>query len=69
MFITSGEIIGLAGSLGAVLSYLIAGIMVICVMLCISEMLSVRPVAGAFFEFPKIYVDPALAFATGWAYW
>jgi yeast amino acid transporter len=69
LFITAGEVISLAGSLGALLSYLFAGLVVTSVMLGLTEMISIRPVPGALFEFPKIYVDPALGFATGFAYW
>jgi amino acid permease len=51
------------------LAYLFAGAVVASVMLCLSEMVSVRPLAGALVEFPKLYFDPALGFATGIVYW
>jgi len=37
--------------------------------MCLSEMVSVRPVPGAIFEYPKLYVDPALGYAVGFIYW
>ena len=69
LLVTSGEIIGLAGSLGAVLAYGLAGLIVTTAMLCMNEMASVRPVAGALIDFPRLYFNPALGFATGIAYW
>lgn len=68
-FINCGDFIGLSGSVGVILSYLFAGLVVTAVMLCLSEMVSVRPVPGAIFEYPKLYVDPALGFAVGFTYW
>ncbi|KAI9700276.1 MAG: Cationic amino acid transporter 2 [Candelina mexicana] len=68
-FINCGDFIGLSGSVGVILSYLFAGLIVTAVMLCLSEMVSVRPVPGAIFEYPKLYVDPALGFAVGFTYW
>lgn len=69
LFITSGEVIGLAGSFGAILDYLCAGLVVAAVMLCLAEMISHRPVAGALIDFPTLYFDRALGFATGVVYW
>lgn len=39
------------------------------VMLCLAEMVSVRPDPGAIFEYPKLFVDPALGYAVGFIYW
>ncbi|KAI9741128.1 MAG: hypothetical protein M1834_002841 [Cirrosporium novae-zelandiae] len=69
LFINSGEFLGLSGSVGIILAYLFAGLIVMAVMLCLSEMVSVRPVPGAIFEYPKLYVDPALGYAVGFIYW
>ena len=69
VFINSGEIIALAGGPGAVIAYVVAGSIVVSVMLCLSEMVSIKPCAGALFDFPAQYYDNALAFASGWAYW
>jgi amino acid permease len=69
LFIRTGSIIVLAGSLGSLLSYIVAGLMVTAVMLCLSEMVSIRSTPGAIFEYPQRYVDPALGFAVGIIYW
>ena len=69
LFIGTGSIIELAGSLGSLISYTIAGLVVASVMLCLSEMVSIRSTPGAIFEYPQRYVDPALGFAVGVIYW
>jgi yeast amino acid transporter len=69
LFINSGELLGLSGSVGIILSYLFGGLIVMAVMMCLAEMVSVRPVPGAIFEYPKLYVDPALGYAVGFIYW
>lgn len=69
LFINSGEFLGLSGAIGIILAYFFAGLIVMAVMLCLSEMVSVRPVPGAIFEYPKLYVDPALGYAVGFIYW
>lgn len=69
LFIRGGEILSLGGSVGALLAYIIAGFMVACVMLCLSEMVAFRHEAGAIFEYPKLYVSHALGFAVGIIYW
>ena len=38
-------------------------------MVCLSEMISVRPIAGAINRFPGEYVHPSLGFAVGVIYW
>ena len=69
LFIRTGSIISLAGSLGSLISYTVAGLVVASVMLCMSEMVSIRSTPGAIFEYPQRYVDPALGFAVGVIYW
>ena len=69
LFINSGELLGLSGSVGIILSYFFGGLIAMAVMMCLAEMVSVRPVPGAIFEYPMLYVDPALGYAVGFAYW
>jgi yeast amino acid transporter len=68
MFITSGAIIGISGSVGAPLSYLIAGFIVSCVIYTLSEMVTCRPLTGALIDFPNTFVDQALGFAVCLSY-
>ena len=69
LFLDSGKIIRLTGGLGAVLSFFLAGLVVTSVMVCLAEMVSIRPAAGAIYDYPRRYVDPALGFAVGVTYW
>lgn len=62
IFVTSGSLISTAGSLGAAISYAIAGGIVACVCYTITEMLSARPVSGALIDFPHTFLDPACSF-------
>ncbi|KAI9771279.1 MAG: Cationic amino acid transporter 2 [Geoglossum simile] len=64
-FISSGELIGISGSLGSVISFICAGLVVIAVMRTLAEMASVRPLSGALIDYPHTFVDPALGFAVG----
>ena len=68
-FISSGELIGISGSLGCVISFICAGLIVIAVMRTLAEMVSVRPVSGALIDYPHTFVDPALGFAVGCLFW
>lgn len=69
LFQTSGEIIALSGSVGALLAFIFAGLVVFSVMRSLAEMASVRPVKGALMDYPHTFVDEALGFAVGIIYW
>jgi amino acid permease len=69
LFLNSSKILALAGSAGALIAYLIVGVIVTCVMFSLAEMVSFLPISGAIYEYPKRFVDPALGFSVGWMYW
>ena len=69
LFETSGQMIALSGPVGALLAYLVAGLMMFAVMRSLAEMASVRPVSGAIMDYPGVFVDEALGFAVGFMYW
>lgn len=69
LYQTSGQIIALAGPVGALIAYLFAGLTIFSVMRSLAEMASIRPVAGAIMDFPDVFVDEALGFAVGVLYW
>ncbi|KAI9805099.1 MAG: hypothetical protein M1825_000933 [Sarcosagium campestre] len=68
LFVSSGELIAIAGPAGCVLAFVIAGLIIFGVMRSLAEMVSVRPFSGALIDFPHTYVDPALGFAVGVIY-
>lgn len=69
LFLASGGAIHTAGPGGAIVSYLVIGIMVYFLMTSLAEMGAYMPVAGSFSTYATKFVDPALGFALGWNYW
>lgn len=69
LFLASGGAIHTAGPGGAILSYLIIGVMVYFLMQSLAEMGAYMPVAGSFSTYATKFVDPSLGFALGWNYW
>jgi len=69
LFVRIGVMISLCGGAGTVIAYCIAGMIITCVMLCLSEMVSFMHSAGVIFDFPSKFVSPALGFAVGIIYW
>ena len=54
---------------GALLAFAIVGIVLICVMGGISEMIQMFPTPNAPMEFVRAFVDEDLAWVVGIAYW
>jgi amino acid permease len=69
IFVASGASIATAGPGGAMVAYLLVGIMVYFVMTSLGEMATFMPVTGSFEQYATRFVDPALGFALGWNYW
>lgn len=69
LFVSSGSTISTAGPGGALVAYILVGIMVYFVMNSLGELSAFLPVPGAFDIYASRYVDPALGFALGWNYW
>ncbi|WP_413626960.1 amino acid permease [Fructilactobacillus vespulae] len=69
LFVASGATIHNAGPGGALVAYILMGIMVYFLMTSLGEMATNMPVSGSFSTYSAKYVDPALGFAMGWNYW
>ncbi|TDL98554.1 amino acid permease [Macrococcus brunensis] len=69
LFMTSGGAIRDAGPGGALLGFLIIGIMVFFLMTSLGEMATYLPISGSFSTYATRFVDPSLGFALGWNYW
>ncbi|MEG6584839.1 amino acid permease [Dendrosporobacter sp. 1207_IL3150] len=67
-FLGSGYIIGKAGP-ASVLAYLLGGLIVYAVMVCLGELAVARPVTGSFISYTRDYISPAWACGVGWCYW
>jgi GABA permease len=68
LFVGSGAVINAAGP-AAVLSYAAAGLLVLCVLRALGEMVVARPVAGSLAEYARMALGPGAGFTIGWLYW
>lgn len=69
LFLGSGASISQGGPGGALLAYLIIGVMVYFVMTSLGELSAFMPTSGAFSTYGSKFIDPAFGFALGWTYW
>ena len=69
LFMGSGEVISQAGPLGAVLAYIIGGLIAYMVMLCLGELAVHLPVSGSFGAFATHYIGPGTGYMVSWMYW
>ncbi|MFE3955337.1 amino acid permease [Nocardia sp. NPDC059091] len=68
LFVGSGSVIQTAGP-AAILSYAGAGLVVLCVLRALGEMVVARPVAGSMGEYARMAMGPFAGFTVGWLYW
>lgn len=68
LFLGSAISVNLAGP-GAILSYVAAGAIALCVMWALGEMTVAHPVAGSFGVHAELYVHPLAGFAMRYSYW
>ncbi|RKO89982.1 amino acid permease/ SLC12A domain-containing protein [Blyttiomyces helicus] len=69
LFLASGQSIAAAGPLGALIAYIISGIMVFFVVSALGEMATYMPISGSFNAYASRFVSPSLGFTAGWTYW
>lgn len=69
LFLSSGYTINQAGPGGTILAYLVGGLIMYLVMLCLGELTVAMPVTGSFQTYATRYVGPATGFTIGWLYW
>ncbi|RJE21679.1 hypothetical protein PHISCL_05980 [Aspergillus sclerotialis] len=69
LLVGSGNALSQGGPAGVLISFALVGIIVFFVMQSLGEMATVIPVTGSFIEYAERFIDDALAFALGWAYW
>jgi GABA permease len=68
LFVGSGAVINQTGP-AAVLSYLIAGVLVVLVMRMLGEMAVAHPTTGSFADYARLSLGDWAGFTTGWLYW
>ncbi|EPC5194089.1 amino acid permease [Edwardsiella piscicida] len=69
LFVASGATVSQAGPGGALLSYIIIGMMVYFLMTSLGELAAFMPVSGSFSTYGSCYVEEGFGFALGWNYW
>ncbi|WP_341636355.1 amino acid permease [Staphylococcus casei] len=69
LFVATGNVISQAGPGGAILAYLIIGVMLYFLMSSIGELATFYPVSGSFSSYSTRFVDSSLGFTMGWLYW
>ncbi|WP_188647855.1 amino acid permease [Marinithermofilum abyssi] len=69
LFLGSGPTIGGAGPGGAVVAYLLGGLLMYLAMVCLGELSVVMPVSGSFQAHATRFIGPATGFMIGWTYW
>ena len=69
IYLTSGTALHMAGPAGALLAYLVMGLIVYFLMNSLGEMSAYRPVSGSFCQYSSDYVSKPFGFAMGYNYW
>ncbi|MDY0941409.1 MULTISPECIES: amino acid permease [Priestia] len=69
LFLNSGYTINAAGPGGTLLAYLIGGLIMYLVMICLGELSVAMPVSGSFQVYATKFIGPGTGFAVGWLYW
>ena len=69
LFGNTGTTLALAGPGGAMLAFVIVGLIAIAVMEGICEMIVLWPISNAMIEFVRAFVDRDLAIVVGFGYW
>lgn len=67
-FLGTGYVLEKAGP-ASILAYLLGGIIVLCVMLCLAELAVEKPVSGSFVTYARENISSTWACGVGWAYW
>ncbi|MDV3124070.1 amino acid permease [Mycobacterium sp. 21AC1] len=68
LFVGSGAVIQTAGP-AAIISYCLAGALVLCTLRMLGEMVVAKPKAGSFADYARIGIGPWAGFTIGWLYW
>jgi GABA permease len=68
LFVGSGAVIKVTGP-AAILSYLLAGVLIVLTMRMLGEMAAATPTVGSFVEYTRRALGHGAGFTTGWLYW
>ncbi|MFC7364313.1 MULTISPECIES: amino acid permease [Bhargavaea] len=68
LFLNAGYTINQAGPGGAILGYLVGGLILYMVMTCLGELATHMPVTGSFQTYATKFISPSAGFSLGWMY-
>ncbi len=69
LFLGSGEVIAQTGPVGAILAYVLGGLIAYMVMLCLGELAVHMPVSGSFGAYANKFIGPGTGYTITWLYW
>lgn len=69
LFLGSGSVISTAGPGGAIVAYLIGGIIIWLMTSCLGELSAAMPVSGSLQAYSTEFIGPAMGFTIGWVNW
>lgn len=69
LFLSSGDVIATAGPGGAIVMYIIGGLMVWLMTTCLGELTAAMPVSGHLQAFGTEFLSPSIGFTLGWVNW
>lgn len=69
LFLSSGDVISTAGPVGAIIAYVIGGIVAFFMTSCLGEMSAAMPVSGSLQAYTTEFISPAMGFTIGWVNW
>ena len=69
LFLSSGDVLATAGPIGAIILYVIGGLMAWLMTTCLGEMAAAMPVSGSLQAYTTEFCGPSLGFTIGWVNW
>lgn len=69
LFMGSGYTISQAGPGGAIVSYIVGGLVMYLTMLCLGELAVAMPDAGSYQTYATRYISPSTGYVVGWMSW
>ena len=69
LFLSSGDVIATAGPGGAIVMYLVGGLIMWLMTTCLGELSAAMPVSGSLQAYSTEFINPAMGFTIGWVNW
>jgi amino acid permease len=69
LFLGSGYVLQEAGPIGSIAAYLVGGLLMYIMMMCLGELVVAMPVSGSTQAYADQFISPAVGFMSGWIRW